>query len=813
MIRRAWGTGVVLAAVVVSSSGVLNGETGQLSVFPEKVVLFGQGARQHVLVTLKDSRGSAQDVTTRSRMVISDTAVAQADVGFVHALAPGTTRLNISYEGISSGIDVEVRPGSSSRQLSFVKDIVPIFTKFGCAGSNCHGSVRGKAGFKLSLFGYEPDLDYDAILKASDGRRVNLGNPETSLILKKPTSQVPHGGGKRFENGSLPYNAILEWLRSGAKYDSAGSPRLASLSVFPEERWIIGLKQTQQLVAMGRYTDASLEDMTDKVQFTSNDESVVEVTRGGLVKAIAPGETTIMVRSLGQAVAARIFVVSSASGADYPPVPANNYIDRYIFEKLRRTNVVPSELASDQHFLRRIYLDVLGILPSADEAATFLASSDPDKRAKLIEALLSRPERADSWATYFADLFRLGFNESRDKGAKIFYDWIRKSVFEDKPYDRMVSELLVSQGNLFYEPTANFYFVSRKLDPGDIATHVSQAFLGVRLECARCHNHPWEKYTQDDFYGLAAFFSRLDTKFVHAGSESNVYLKDEGEVIHPKTKKPVEPKYLDGSHEREQPGQDIRQNFARWLTSAENPFFARTIANRIWRRYLDRGIVEPVDDFRVTNPPSNAGLLDALSQDFVKHGFSIKSLERTILNSRAYQLSSLPNESNRHDTVNYSRYYLRRMSAEQLMDAIVQITGVEERFTGWAPGTRAMQIPHGAPTYLLTAFGRVADREFAQERKEDPSITQILHLMNSDMLNNKIQSREGTLAKLLTTPQIDNSHLTDQIFLMTLARYPTQLEKETVMKSASGTSGSARDHVFQDLMWVLVNSKEFLYNH
>jgi hypothetical protein len=308
-------------------------------------------------------------------------------------------------------------------------------------------------------------------------------------------------------------------------------------------------------------------------------------------------------------------------------------------------------------------------------------------------------------------------------------------MLDDKPYDKMVAELLVSQGNLFYEPKANFYFVSRKLDPGDVATHVSQAFLGIRVECARCHNHPWEKWTQDDFYGFAAFFARLDTKFVHAGSESNVYLKDAGEVIHPKTKHRVLPKYMDGPTQAEGQGEDIRQSLARWVTSPKNPFFARTIANRIWRRYMGRGIVDPVDDFRVTNPPSHPELLDALAANFVAHGFSIKQLERTILNSRAYQLSSLPNDSNRHDAINYSRYYLRRMSAEELMDAIVQVTGAEEKFTGWAPGTRAMQIPHGSPSYLLTAFGRVADREFAQDRKEDPSITQVLHLMNSDSVN------------------------------------------------------------------------------
>jgi hypothetical protein len=376
----------------------------------------------------------------------------------------------------------------------------------------------------------------------------------------------------------------------------------------------------------------------------------------------------------------------------------------------------------------------------------------------------------------------------------------------------MVSELLVSQGNLYYEPTANFYFVSRKLDPGDVATHVSQAFLGVRVECARCHNHPWEKWTQDDFYGFAGFFARLDTKFVHAGSESNVYLKDSGAVTHPKTKQVVVPKYLDGPAEAEQPGQDIRQALAKWVTSPKNPFFARTISNRIWRRYFGRGIVEPVDDFRVTNPPSHVELLDELAADFVSNGFSIKHLERAILNTRAYQLSSRPNESNRHDTVNYSRYYLKRVSAEELMDAIVQVTGVEEKFTGWAPGTRAMQIPHGSPSYLLTAFGRVADREFAQDRKEEPSITQVLLLMNGSSLNEKIASPKGRIAKWLAAG-MDDPAIIDQLFLTTVSRHATPKEKAAVLDRMGPDAQSTRAQVFQDTLWALVNSKEFIYNH
>jgi len=787
---------------------------GSLSIFPPHPVLYGPGARQRLLVTWTAPDGATHDVTSRARLIVKVPQVANIDNdSILHAAGTGTTRLEVAYGGQNTSATIDVLNAGGARELSFVKDIVPIFTKFGCAGSNCHGSIRGKAGFKLSLFGYEPDLDYEAIIKASDGRRVNLGNLEDSLILKKPTFQVPHGGGVRFEKNSLPYNALLEWLRSGARYDSAGSPRLAELSVYPAEQWFVGLKDTQQLIVTARYSDSTTEDVTDKVQFSSSDDAVVTATRSGLLKPAAPGEATIMVRTLGQAIAARVFVIRELAGTSYPEIHGENYVDRFVFDKLKRLNIFPSSLSEDAHFVRRVYLDVLGVLPSMEETQSFLESRNPRKRAELIDRVLDRPERADFWATYFADLFRLGFNESRDKGAKIFYDWIRQAILEDRPYNQMVSELLVSQGNLYYEPTANFYFVSRKLDPGDVATHISQAFLGVRLECARCHNHPFEKWTQDDFYGFAAFFSRLDTKFVHAGSESNVYLKDEGLVTHPKTKQAVSPKYLDGPVTHEAPGDDIRRELAQWVTSPRNPFFARTLANRVWRRYFGRGIVEPVDDFRITNPPSDPKLLQALADDFVAHGHSIKSLERVILNSRAYQLSSLPNESNRQDRINYSHSYLKRMSAEQLMDAVLQVTGTQERFAGWGPGTRAMQIPHGAPSYLLAVFGRVDDREFAQERKEDPSLTQVLHLVNGGTVAKRLTAPGGRLAQWLDKSDLNDEDILNRLFLVTLSRYPRPAEKAAALAPLSGRNSPGRRSTFEDIFWALLNSKEFLYVH
>jgi hypothetical protein len=610
----------------------------------------------------------------------------------------------------------------------------------------------------------------------------------------------------------MEYAAIREWLAGGAKYDSVGSPRISSLTVEPHERRLVGIGAKQHLIVTARYTDGSSEDVTGKVQFTSNDEAVASVDSAGIIQAAAPGETAIMVRTLGQAAVARVTVVKDPPMANYPTLVARNFVDEFVFAKLKATNLLPSADSRDDHFVRRLYLDVLGVVPSVEETTKFLDSQDPDKRAKLIDQLLNRRERAEFWAQYFADVFRLGFNESRDKGAKIFYNWLRDAVEQDRPYDEMVRDLMVGQGNLFYNPTANFYFISRKLDPGDVATHVSQTLLGVRIECAKCHNHPWEKWTQDDFYGFAAFFPRLATKFVNAGSESNVYLRDTGEVIHPRSKKRVEARYLAGDLERPSESEDVRVKLAAWVTSPRNPFFARTIVNRIWRRYMGRGIVEPVDDFRITNPPSNEQLLDELAADFVRNGFSLKHTERLILNSRVYQLSSVPNDNNRGDLINHSRYYLKRMMAEQLMDSIVAVTGVRERFAGWVGSPRAMTLPHGSPCDLLTIFGRVADREFIRERDTEPNITQTLHLINGDTIQKRLADPEGNLARWLTEFQGRDEELVSRVYLAALSRRPTPKESSLVMTDLK-EQPEARTAVLQDLMWALINSKEFIYVH
>jgi hypothetical protein len=704
-------------------------------------------------------------------------------------------------------------PGEKPK-LSFVKDIVPIFTKSGCANSNCHGSIRGQAGFKLSLFGYEPDLDYDAIVKAQDGRRINRSDPAKSLILIKPTFSTPHGGGERFKVGSLEYDAILQWISDGATYDSAGSPRLSTIRVTPEELTLVGLNARQQLSVAGTYTDGTTEDLTRKVQYTANDESVLDISPNGEIRAKRAGETAIMVRTLGKAVAARVAVIETPTAADYPQVARNNLIDELIFSKLKRVNIIPSALSSDSEFLRRVYLDNLGLLPTIEESARFLESADPQKRAKLVDELIERPEFAELWATKFSDLLRVGLLDQRSKGGRLMYSWLRKAMMEDKPYNQFATELITSSGNLYFNPASNFYYITEFSEPENIATNVSQVFLGVRIECARCHNHPWEKWTQEDFWGFAAFFGRMGVKDTYENDESEITLKPAGEVISPKTKKRVDAKYLDGALETERPDEDIREKLAAWITSPQNPWFARAAVNRVFKHYMGRGIVEPLDDFRVTNPPTNEALLDALAKDFIANGYRLKHTIRLILNSRAYQLSSVPNDSNRADSLNYSHYYVRRLLAEELIDSMSEVTGVPERIPGYMLGTRAMAVPQGAPTYFLQTFGRLKAREIICERDNSPDVAQAMHMISGQTIQHQITGKAGTLDRWLADATLTDEEITRRLFMATLVHPPKEREVAQVLASLhTGNPGvEARRQVFEDVLWSIFNSKAFLFN-
>ncbi len=812
--------GLVIGKQPIASPDQPKKKLARLVVEPHNVTLYGASASQQLIVSAFYANGQEADVTRQARFQISDEKVIRLGEkpGSVIALTDGLSQVRASLEGLTASASVKTKNAALKRKLSFTRDIAPILTMGGCTGSNCHGSFHGKADFKLSLFGYEPPLDYEAITKASNGRRVNREKPEESLVLLKPTFTIPHGGGLRFQAGSLEYDALLEWIKSGTPYESETSPSLATLEVFPAKRILTGLDQKQQLVVRAIYSNGISEDVTQKVQYTATDPAVVVVSKSGEVTSHSAGETAVMIRTLGQAIVSHLTVVEKPPLPNYPKIASNNTIDELVFRKLKRLNVIPSDLSSDSDFVRRVYLDVVGVTPTEEEVEVFLSSRAPDKRQSLIDQLLERPEYADVWTNKFDDMFRVGFNDSGVKGGRQYHQFILDFLRKNRPYDDFAHELLTSGGSHFWNGPANFYFIAINVPAEDLAVHVSQTMLGVRLECARCHNHPFEKWTMDDFYGFSSFFKRVAMKEVYSGDEDAIVIKDKGEVRHPKTKQLMFPKLLDGPILQESPDEDIRERLAEWITSPKNPWFARAIVNRIWKAYMGRGIVEPVDDFRITNPPSNPELLDALAKDFCDHYFDFKHIVRTVLNSRTYQLSSATNATNKTDNLNYSHYYVKQLSAEQMIDSIVQVTGVPEKFPGNPPEVRAMTIPVRAPTYFLKTFGRIDDRMQICERNNQPDMAQSMHMISGDTIQSKIRSKRSDLAKWLADPALSDHQIVSRIFLRALARDPEPEELSKFLELAASASrttdpAKARREVFQDLMWAVLNSGEFMFDH
>ena len=760
------------------------------AVYPPEIKLFGAGAGQ---IVIADSVDCA--------MSIDNPKIAVLGAGRVVAKTNGAAWLTAKCANGVTTVPIVVRSAGAALRKSFVNDVAPIFTMGGCTGANCHGSIRGQRGFKLSLFGYEPQFDFEAILP-----RLDRTAPEKSIILQKATAQAAHGGGFRFAPESVEYQAIVDWIRDGAQFDSKDTPKMVELRAYPKEQIVGRASAPRQLIAVAYYSDGTVRDATHMVQFSSNNPDIVRVDAKGLATPIETGETAVMVRTLGHAAAARILVNDPGARVASSRTPRFNFIDEHVFTKLERLGIQPSALSADEEFLRRVYLDVAGVLPSEEEARAFLTSKATQKRVKLIDELLARPEFAELWALKFAELTRAGTREAGAKGGRIVYEWFRRAIAENRGYDKIVTELLLSQGaHLFGKGPSSFYNISFDSNAADHATNISQIFLGVRIECAKCHNHPWEKWTQDDFYGFAAFFARVAVKEVYENDENATVYNEEGEVVHPKTKKPVAPKYLDGLTEEQRQDSDIREPLAKWMTRPDNPFFARAFVNRVWKHYMGRGLVEDVDDFRITNPPTNPALLDALSSDFAKSGYDIKRLIRRILNSRTYQLSAAPNESNRKDTINYSRYYMRRLMAETLTDAIAQATGVADKFPGYPPGTRAMQVYSGS-SYMLSTFGRLG-RDIICERDTQPDIVQTMHLISGDSIQKKLIAPAGTVVRWAAAP---NEDIADALFLRTLSRFPTVKEKEAIELSLKEGDKKA---AIQDALWAILNSKEFLYNH
>lgn len=776
---------------------------------PDRIVLSGPGASQQLVV-----RGSGCELVSSATSVVTvNTATRMAT-----AVSPGKAEVRAKCGSATASVRVEVRnqpPGQVEPRFS--PDIISILTIKGCNGSGCHGSPAGQNGFKLSLFGYDVSADHEMILRKHDGRRVNLKDPEQSLLLRKPLFDAPHGGGRLMTRDSEEYKTLLLWLRQGAKIESGG-PRLVKLEIFPEEAILTAQGDAQAVAVIGRLSDGTTRDMTKEVRLASSDDSVARIEAGASIKPQGHGLATVLARGMGQVAAMRIGVRDAGEQTAWQTSPPANFIDELVERRQRALNLKPAPLSSDPEFLRRAYLDTIGRPPTPEEVRAFARNNN---RAALIDSLLARPEYAVFWTVKFEDWFRNNQLNSQGRSMGTFKEWIHGYLQDDRPYDQMVREIITSEGDTFINPATAFWapatdFMLKKFEVTKATPTVSRLFLGVRLECAECHNHPLENFTQDDFYGISAFFARLRVKHGYGEYRRTWYLEDEGEVEHPVTKKPVAPKLLGGETPRLKEAEDRRVELANWITSPGNPYFTRATVNRIWHEYFQTGIVEPFDDLRLSNPPTNPELLDRLARYFADSGFRLKALHRVILNSRTYQLSSRPAEGAKNpanlERLLFARYQPRKLTAEVLLDAISQVTAVPHMFSNHPKGTRAMEIYQpDQPDYFLTTFG-FPRRDILCERLSTPTLGQVLHLLNGKTIHLKVEDKDNILS---SWSQLSDGEIARALYERAYARAPSSAELDYVSSyiRSEVAAGRTRLKALQGLLWATLVSKEFQLNH
>jgi hypothetical protein len=837
----------------------------RLAVVPASIILDRPDARQPLLVSGVSTAGDTPDLTRAAHYLSTNPRVAQVSGGgVVRPVSDGTALIEVRAAGTTARVPVRVRGSGAARPLSFPNDILPVLSKAGCNGAACHAKQGGKNGFQLSVLAYDPEADYHAIVRQADGRRVNRQEPARSLLLLKATLTMPHGGGRRFAVGAPEYNRVARWISEGARYGEASDPVVTRIEVEPKER-VLRPGAVQQLLTTAVYSDGSRRDVTPLADYKSNETAIAGTDDTGLLTTTRlAGEAAVMVRYMGQVAVARVTVPlkNRVAPAAYARLPRYNFIDPLVYRKLSALNLLPSGPCDDAAFLRRASLDLTGTLPTVEETRAFLAECEaergvthhgdtetrsgkegtqggkglqgrevaspntrtpehpntaplpntqgptPNARMRLVDKLLDRPEYADYWAMRWVNILLVDRDPLFPKGAFAYDRWVRDAFRANMPFNQFAHDLVTGSGETYHDGPANFF---RALGtPMEQAKSVSQLFLGVRIDCAQCHHHPFERWSQDDFYSMAAFFARVRRKGA-AEFEQVVYAAPDGEVKHPKTDRVMPPKPLGGPAPEVPEGEDRREYLARWMTAPENPFFARVIVNRMWGMLMGRGLVEPVDDFRVTNPASNEPLLDSLARDFTEHGYDLKRLLRAITASAAYQRSSAATPNNARDTRNYSRFYLKRVPAEVLLDAIARVTGVPEVYSGHPAGTRAIQMwDNKLPVEFLDVFGRPSRLSVCEcDRPTDGSVPQVLHLMNGPGVQNRLTAETGAVTALEKSGKSEEE-IIGELYLAAYSRNPTPAELRAA-RAAFTRPGVTRRAAIEDLLWVLLNSPEFLF--
>ncbi|MCB1062407.1 MAG: DUF1549 domain-containing protein [Verrucomicrobiae bacterium] len=792
----------------------------KVEMFPKDIILETERDKQSVVVMATYDDDTTLDVTRNGNFTFADPSLVNLAARNVFTPAKdGQTELTVQVGEHVVKAPVTVKGATQERPVSFHLDVMPIFMRANCNTGSCHGSARGQDGFMLSLFGYDPNGDHYRLTSEMAGRRINLAIPEESLLVEKSIEAVPHTGGKSFEKDSPAGKTMIEWIANGAKNDAPDAvPTVTALELYPPKLVLEGSGATQQMTVRAKYSDGHDRDVTDLVVFFSNNDPTAAVDKSGLVTAGKRGEAFIMARFETKTVGIQCIVIPEGLEYTRPSVPENNYIDKLVHDKLHKLRVIPSGTCTDEEFLRRVYLDVIGQLPTVEEFRTFTADTTPDKRAKLVDTLLDRKEFTEMWVMKWSELLQIRSSGNVAQGisykaALLYNNWLKERIANNVPFNQIVQELLSSTGGTFDNPATNFYQVER--DNLKLAENVAQVFMGYRLQCAQCHNHPFDRWTMDDYYSWAAFFSQVGRKAADDPREQVIYNRGSGDVKHLVGGRVMAPKFL-GGETPDVAGKDRRQVLSEWLASTDNPYFANNVVNIVWQHFFGTGIIDPVDDVRVSNPASNPELLNELGSKFQgEYNYDFKQLVRDICNSSTYQRSTKANPSNADDLKNFAKARVRRQRAEVMLDTITQVTSTKNKFTGLPLGARAVQIADGnTSNYFLTTFGRATRETVCScEVKMDPSLSQALHLMNGENVSQKID--QGGLVKTLIGEGKTPEQVIDEIYIRSFTRVPTDEEKKQLLAqvAAVGDDKAQQQLVLNDVFWAVLNSKEFMFNH
>ena len=781
----------------------------ELSVFPEEIFLTTDRDLQRVIAQIRKPNGLTDDVTDAMSVSVANEGVAKWQEDRLVPISDGETTVTVSYSGASKTLPVKVERSTEHPPVSFKIDVMPVFMKTGCNQGSCHGAARGKEGFRLSLFGFDPDGDHHRLTREMVGRRVDLALPERSLLLEKGVGAVAHGGGQRIQVGDEYYATLLEWLKDGAVNDPGEVPTVVSVELFPKGGVLNGEGSTQKLMVRAKYSDGTDRDVTSLAYFSSNNDNSAMVSQDGLITATNRGEAFVMARFDTHTVGRQYITLPKDLQFQWNEIVANNYIDELSYEKLKKLRINPSDLCTDEEFLRRVSIDICGVLPTEEEYYAFMSDDDPNKRVKLVDALLDRKEFVEMWVMKWSELLQIkSSNQVSYKSMLLYYNWLQTRVADNVPIDQMVRELISSKGGTFANAATNYF--QSETDTLKVAENIAQVFMGMRIQCAQCHNHPFDRWTMDDYYSFAAFFSQIGRKRGEDPRETIVFNSGSGEVRHLVGNRVMTPKFL-GGDVPDLKGKDRREVLAGWLASAENPFFATNLSNVVWAHFFGRGIINDVDDVRVSNPAVNEELLQALAGKFTEYEYDFKRLVRDICTSRMYQLSTATNDSNASDTTNFSHASLRRVRAEVLLDMITQVTTTKNKFTGLPLGARAVQIADGnTSTYFLTTFGRASRETVCScEVKMEPNLSQALHLLNGDTVQSKVE--QGGLVKALLAEGKSVPDVVKSLYVRVLTREPTEKEISQLVELVA--SEGDQDKALRDAFWALLNSREFVFNH